>query len=98
MSAPLFQKSPVLTCWPDPVVADATLHFQLQDAAQVVLKIHNAAEEVVRVLLHEVLVTGPYTITFDATHLPPGLYTARMVISTEKEVSIQNTYFRIGRS
>lgn len=97
MSTPLFQESLVLTCSPDPVNADATLHFQLQNAAQVVLKIHNAAEEVVRVLLHEVLVAGPYTITFDATHLPPGQYTARMVISTEKEVNIQNTSFRIGR-
>jgi hypothetical protein len=98
MSGSLVHESLQLTCIPETVASKAVLSFQLQEQAEVVLKILNSAEEIVRVLLNEKLDAGEYHIPFDALHLPSGNYTAKMLIGTQKEVSVRNTSFQIQKA
>jgi hypothetical protein len=74
------------------------LSFELKEQTEVLLKILDTGEKVVRVLLNENLPPGQYDIQFNAGGLPAGIYTARIHISTSMEVSILNASIPIGKS
>ena len=87
-----------LKCKPFTVESGAILSFKLMEQTEVLLKILDAGEKVVRVLLNENLPAGQYDIPFNAGALPEGTYTARIHMSTSMEVSILNASIPIRKS
>lgn len=86
-----------LKCKPFTVEPGAVLSFKLKEQTEVLLKILDSGEKVVRVLLNEILPAGQYDIHFNAGTLPEGTYTARIHMSTPMEVSILNASIPIRK-
>jgi hypothetical protein len=87
-----------LICNPFTFGSGAILSFKLREQTEVLLKILDSGEKVVRVLLNENLPAGQYDIQFNAGALPEGNYTARIHMSTSMEVTILNASIPIKKS
>ncbi len=65
-------------CYPNPFNPATTISFELRDAGSVKLTVFDIAGREVASLVNGYLEAGPQNVTFDAHHLPSGVYFARI--------------------
>ncbi len=68
--------------YPNPFNPETRIDYTLKEQQDVSLRVYNVLGELVQVLLNEVKPAGTYTVTFDGTNLPSGIYVYR--IQTER--------------
>jgi uncharacterized lipoprotein YddW (UPF0748 family) len=74
--AHLFSSSVLLSQnYPNPAYENAFIAYQLNDSAQVSLKIHNLAGEEMKSVIEEKQDPGQYIVTVATADLPEGIYT-----------------------
>lgn len=66
--------------YPNPFDQHTTIAFSLLKSEQVKLEVYDLLGRQVKVLTDQRLVSGEYTIRFDRSDLPPGLYYCKMKV------------------
>lgn len=69
----------ILTCYPNPASQHASLHFNLQQEGEAVIKVTDMTGSE-KMVVRQHVVTGPNTIGLNTSSLPKGLYT--IIVST----------------
>lgn len=72
--------------FPNPFNPVTELRFDLPNAGRTTLRVYDMLGREVATLLDEHRVAGTYTVSFDATNLPSGLYFARLTSGTNVQV------------
>lgn len=72
-------RSTLRGAYPNPLVSEATLLFDLAERAQVRLTVHDVLGREVAVVTERAYGAGEHAVTLDARALPAGLYVARLV-------------------
>jgi hypothetical protein len=70
--------------YPNPFNSSATIKYQLPVDGAVRLSVFNVLGREVTTLVNESKSAGFYTARFDASHLPSGIYFARISITSNK--------------
>jgi hypothetical protein len=60
--------------YPNPFNPEATINYQLPQAGHVTLKIYDILGKEVAILVNKVQSTGNYSVNFEGTNLPSGIY------------------------
>lgn len=68
--------------YPNPFNPTTTIIFDVKENSFVILKIYDIQGRLMRTLLSENMKAGSYSINFDGTDLPSGVYIARMTAGT----------------
>lgn len=79
----------------EPGKQQAIVHFTLPHTTAVILKIMNAQNKEVRVLLNELLTAGSYQSVFSFGKLDPGDYTIKLIVQTENIIDINSLTIQI---
>ena len=69
----------VMKTSPNPFVAQTTVQYQLTTTAQVNIAVYNAQGTQVKMLVNKTQAAGNYTQIFDATGLPAGIYSIKVL-------------------
>ena len=64
--------------YPNPFNPSTKISFTIPEQQNVTLKIFNSLGEEISTLISEVKPAGAYTVNFDASNLPSGLYIAQL--------------------
>ena len=66
--------------YPNPFNPSTVISYDVPAAGTVLLKVHNALGQEVMTLVNETKDAGSYTAHFDASHLPSGMYFAKLTV------------------
>jgi len=75
---------------PNPFNPTTTFHFDLPEASEVKLTVYNIMGQEVAVVADRFWEAGTYTITFEASKLPSGIYLYELIAGTFKQVKRMN--------
>ncbi len=75
---PLPEEFTLLQNYPNPFNGRTTIMYTISKETEISLKIYNILGQVVRTLVEGVAISGLYTINFDASDLPSGVYFYRL--------------------
>jgi len=78
---------PAVSVVPNPAREISDIRYQISDIRYVVLNIHDIWGREIRTLVNEIQSPGEYTVSFDASVLPAGIYVVRL----ETEGAIAST-------
>lgn len=70
----------LMTIYPNPVKESATVNFSLPADGLVTIRIYNSIGTIVNDLLNEIKPGGKYSLNFDASTLPHGIYIAKITL------------------
>jgi hypothetical protein len=76
------QETELLNAYPNPFNPTTTINYNLSEDGPVRLAVYDVLGREVALLVNEVRKAGAYTVTFDASHLPSGLYIYRLQTAT----------------
>ena len=65
-------------CYPNPFNPATTIRFSLPESSPVKVEVFNVAGQRVATLVDGMLESGPHEVSFDAGHLPSGVYLYRL--------------------
>jgi hypothetical protein len=77
------KKETKLTVYPNPFHSSTTIEFELKAKTQATLQVYNHMGQQVAELLNESKAPGNHQLTWNAAHLPPGLYFLRLQAGNE---------------
>ena len=69
---------PAVSVVPNPAREISDIRYQISDIRYVVLNIHDIWGREIRTLVNEIQSPGEYTVSFDASVLPAGIYVVRL--------------------
>jgi hypothetical protein len=72
--------------WPNPFNATTTIRYDVKAEGQVYLKVFNLLGQEVITLVDNVMDAGSYTISWDASGLPSGVYLYRLEVNNFHQV------------
>ena len=64
--------------YPNPFNPETRIEYTLPEQQNVSLRVYSILGELVQELVNEVKPAGSYTVTFDASELPSGVYVYRL--------------------
>ena len=73
----------IISAYPNPFHSSITIEFELKAKTPVTLHIYNHMGQQVAKLLNEIRAKGQHQLTWNAAHLPPGLYFLRLQAGNE---------------
>ncbi|MGH7450172.1 MAG: T9SS type A sorting domain-containing protein, partial [bacterium] len=73
----------VFQSYPNPFNAETVIEYELPEPGQVVMKVYNLVGKEVATLVNAKQTKGKYRISFDASHLPSGIYVYRLIANNQ---------------
>ena len=83
------QNFPLIENYPNPFNPITTIHFTVNDAGFVTVKVFDVVGREVETLVEEYLQPGLYKKQWDAFHLSSGVYLCRITIKPDKSITLQ---------
>lgn len=71
--------------YPNPFASSTTFQYQLDQEADVSLRIYNILGKEIETLVNQIQAAGEHSITFDASHLDSGIYMYRLLIGSGEQ-------------
>jgi hypothetical protein len=82
-----YQKSEIrIECWPNPTNGKSEIRYQIPEFRNVVLSVFDIHGKEITRLVNETQTAGEYTVHFDVSDLPDGLYMIRLQSGNESAV------------
>jgi hypothetical protein len=78
--------SELMQNYPNPFNPSTTISFAVSEAGPVAIKVYDASGKEAAVVLDKQLAQGYYSIVFDASRLPSGVYFCRLTAAYERSV------------
>jgi hypothetical protein len=75
-----------IECYPNPTQGKSEIRYQISEIRNVVLIVYGVHGKEISVLVNESQLAGEYTVRFDASELPDGLYMIRLQAGNESAV------------
>ncbi len=73
-------------CYPNPTQGMSDIRYQISDIRNVILAVYDIHGQEICVLVNKTQAAGEYTLRFDASGLPAGLYIVRLQAGNESAV------------
>jgi hypothetical protein len=74
VSIPINERFSLSAAYPNPFNPVTSLEFNLSDASNITIEIYNLQGQFVSTLLNGYQAAGIYSLTWDASHVPSGIY------------------------
>lgn len=74
---------------------EASIHFYLHKKSEVVLRIMNAEDKEVRLLINETMPQGNHKTFFSFGNLKPNDYVVRLIINNKDSIDIETLNIKI---
>jgi hypothetical protein len=68
--------------YPNPFNPTTTISYSIPKEGFVTLKVYNAIGEEIAIVVNEVKQVGNYSVTFDASNLPSGIYVYQLKVNS----------------
>ncbi len=72
--------------YPNPFNPTTTIEYQIPEKSHVIIRVYNTLGEEVTTLLNGEKEAGYYNVSFDASHLPSGLYLCKLTVGNYTKV------------
>ena len=74
---------PVISVTPNPVISQTQIAYNVATAGKVSITVYNSMQQPVKTLVSQMQAAGNYTVSWNASQVPAGVYKVVAVIGTE---------------